>query len=83
MKLIINNASTSSRLLGKNEDEITSVSLLIDGGKIAALSETPITIKSVKTIDAKGLFLSPGLLDRSPSTFQGTGDGIQRRHRIG
>ena len=63
MKLIINNASTSSRLLGKNEDEITSVSLLIDGGKIAALSETPITIKSVKTIDAKGLFLSPGLLD--------------------
>ena len=63
MKLIINNATTSSRLLGGSDDDMKTVSLFIEGREIAAVSETPIIIESVKSIDAKGLFLSPGLLD--------------------
>lgn len=63
MKLIINNATTSTQLLGRHVDEMVTVSVVIEKNKITSISETPIKSQNTKTIDATGLFLSPGLLD--------------------
>ncbi|WP_394221029.1 amidohydrolase family protein [Alteromonas gracilis] len=42
---------------------MVSVSVVIEENKITSISETPIESQNIKTIDATGLFLSPGLLD--------------------
>ncbi|MCZ8528551.1 dihydroorotase [Alteromonas sp. PRIM-21] len=71
MKIIINNASTTPHLLGRNGHDLITISLAIEKGKIVQISECPLPApqgtstekNSEKVIDATGLFLSPGLLD--------------------
>ncbi len=63
MKTYIKNAATMSTLLGKSTDTFTTVNVAIENDKISELSESEIEGNFDRVIDAKGLFLSPGLVD--------------------
>lgn len=63
MTILINNAQTIARLLGKESDQLISVNVLIEGSKIITVSEQQIEGEFDRVIDATGLFLSPGLVD--------------------
>lgn len=63
MKTIINNAITRSRLLGETEDFEIPVSVVIEDGVIKKVSHTALPESDGQIIDAKGYFLSPGLID--------------------
>ncbi|OJF69096.1 dihydroorotase [Alteromonas sp. V450] len=71
MKILINNASTTSHLLGGNGHDVVTISLVIEKGKIVQVLDCPLPASQTvstdstfeKVIDATGLFLSPGLLD--------------------
>lgn len=71
MKITINNATTTSHLLGRDTDDLVTISLAIEKGKITQISEHPLPTSQThpkenafeKVIDATGLFLSPALLD--------------------
>ena len=63
MKLLIKNAKTIKALLGEESEQEVIVNLAIDGNKISKVSETEISGDFDRIIDAKGFFLSPGLVD--------------------
>ncbi|MEX0799130.1 MAG: dihydroorotase [Bacteriovoracaceae bacterium] len=61
--ILIKNAKTLGKYLG-SKDELTEVHCSVKDGKINELSQTPLDEGSFKeVIDAKGCFLSPGLVD--------------------
>lgn len=63
MKTLIKNAVSNAHLLGQNKDGPVAIEVLIEGGLIRQLSETPISEFADQIIDAEGLFLAPGLVD--------------------
>ncbi|MBD64212.1 MAG: dihydroorotase [Halobacteriovoraceae bacterium] len=63
MKILIKNATTLKSVLGKGESGECQVNIIIDGEKIAGISESEISGNFDQTIDATDLFLSPGLCD--------------------
>jgi dihydroorotase len=63
MKTLIKNAKTIKRLIGKEGDDEIIVNVLIEDHVISKVSQEPIVGEFDKTIEATGLFLSPGLCD--------------------
>lgn len=63
MKTLIENAQTLGVLLGQEGDDFVDVHVLIDGRTIARVSTSEINADCDRTIDARGLFLAPGLID--------------------
>jgi len=63
MKTLIQNATTTSHLLGEDNDLLVTVNVLVENNTIAEVARQPINTVADHTIDAKGLFLSPGLVD--------------------
>ncbi|NQY99866.1 MAG: dihydroorotase, partial [Bdellovibrionales bacterium] len=63
MKTLIKNAKTLNSLLGKPGEGVVSVNLLIENGRISKIASGEIAESADSVLDAKGLFLSPGLVD--------------------
>lgn len=63
MKTLIKNALSTCHLLGKPGNEVVKVNVLIENKVIRKISVSEIVEVVEHTIDAEGLFLSPGLVD--------------------
>ena len=63
MKILIKNAKTLSHLIGEIGEKEVTVNVAIENNKILAVNENEIPDQYDREIDAKGLFLSPGLVD--------------------
>lgn len=63
MNLLIKNAKTLRSLLGEDSEQEVDINLVIEKEKISQISETEISGEFDRVVDAKGLFLAPGLVD--------------------
>ena len=63
MKTLIVGATTLKSLLGQEGNDEVSVHVLVEDDRIARVSASPIEAEADRRIDARGLFLSPGLVD--------------------
>lgn len=61
--ILIKNAKTLGKYLDQNEELVESVYCLVKDGKIAKLGTGDFSEAGAKVVDAKGYFLSPGLVD--------------------
>jgi dihydroorotase len=63
MRTLITQAITHSRLIGMDNNQLIEVHVAIENDRIVEVSPFPLDGDFDRTIDAKGMFLSPGLID--------------------
>ena len=63
MKVLLKNANSKGRLIGRDHDNDVVVNVVIENKTISTVSEQEIVGEFDRIIDATGLFLSPGLVD--------------------
>lgn len=63
MKTLIKNAKTTPHLIGQDGENLISINVLLNDGKIEQVSRAQIDSEVDEVIDGQGNFLSPGLCD--------------------